>query len=876
MKLKEAVCEKDVENAYRGEIARLRPKAVWSSPFSTDGVAEWEAKGPPPTTVRLLLEFKYDRELKNRTAACSILGQLLLYVKRWEETGTPMPNVLLVGDKNECFVLATDAVKGFLDLKIDWSVAPSTGSPELTRALVEGVNILPFVHDIESAPDFAPVIDRIEALAAGKQVSVRASTLNLGAIFEYWLDRVFKGGRAKATLTPVQLADVFLKSLFHPEDVYLHPVRKDTLVVPGYKDGVLVNADQYNSFFQHFQQGYKPSEIRVFMAMKDQLIEDDARRRQGAFFTPALWAAEGQEEVSRVLGENWREECVVWDCAAGTGNLTRDYNGWGCLISSTLEQTDVDAMKDHGWGGHHVFRYDFLNDASFGPPGVALGEDGQVQGEGTFIPRDIEATLREKAKAGKRLVFFINPPYAEDGQAGAKGETKAGVAKDTVAAAACRAAKFGRVSRQLYAQFMYQCQSVARKFGFVDYTVALYSKPTFMSSGSYREFRNWWYHRHDFGGGFLFQASQFADVSGAWGISFTVWHSTDAGMRGCACRPDVEQPMTKLRVCEIEQFAVQTVDEKIVYHVDDREASEWVEGKQNTTGGVDGPKFSSGLSVREAWDGKSVPGSLGVLCSMGNNVMEAGTSTFYLSGRPTHKGRRHFDLLPSNWHRAVALYAARKLVTGNWLNDKDEYAAPDETKDGYKQWVDDCHVFALLDTANNCTAMRDVEYKGKKWQIDNHWFWLTRDEATEALDDRKTQRIYADVVRTKPSNQTASGGESKHPDPYFARLLASGEVKLSPDAAELLADLIALWKDSLPYREHYYDSREVRDGDGRGKGEAKAQPDLHLLAWDAGHYQLKHLWRDLFADRYKAIKAKHKALAERLREGVYEYGFLRK
>ncbi|NBQ25964.1 MAG: hypothetical protein EBU26_17195 [Verrucomicrobia bacterium] len=53
-------------------------------------------------------------------------------------------------------------------------------------------------------------------------------------------------------------------------------------------------------------------------------------------------------------------------------------------------------------------------------------------------------------------------------------------------------------------------------------------------------------------------------------------------------------------------------------------------------------------------------------------------------------------------------------------------------------------------------------------------------------------------------------------------------------------------------------------------------PDLHLMTHDAGFYQLKHLWREHYGDDFDALKAAHKRLAEKLQEGVYTYGFLKK
>ena len=615
--MKGSVVEKDVENAYRAGISKVRPSAAWSSPYGTDGVAEWQGAA----TVRLLLEAKYNLDLKSRVAACGVLGQVLLYIKRFEAAGEVLPNVLLVGDKDECFVLATDAVRGFLNLPLDWTVAPSKGNPELTRALVEGVNILPYVLDVGEDFDFKDLVARIEVLAAGNQVSVRATEANLGAIFLYWRDRVFREGKGKQALNPTEQVDVFLRCLFQPDGVYPHPTKRGVLTVPGYPDGVLVDADQYRAFFAHYEQGYKPSEIKRFMGMKDRLVEDDARRRQGAFFTPALWVDEAHREMDRVLGPNWRRDCVVWDCAAGTGNLTRDKHDWGCLISSTAERPDVGAMRDHGWGGHHVFQYDFLNPDAESP----FFEDGVAN----VVPASVDRALREAAKAGKRLVWFMNPPYGTANDAGAKGTSKAGIATTRVNGD-MKAAKLGAPSQQLYAQFMFQCRKVAEQYGFKDYTVALFSPSKFMCSGSYRLFRDWWYGAHEYRGGFLFQASQFADVSGAWGVSFTVW---SAGP-GRKTDTRAEQP---IRLCDDRNFAVVTDGIKQVYNADGREASEWVRAPIKGLKGVDAPQMSSGLKVKEGdgCRGSLVSGALYFFGNNANNLQDSATLVYNVSSADT-------------------------------------------------------------------------------------------------------------------------------------------------------------------------------------------------------------------------------------------------
>lgn len=973
--------EKDVENAYRGEFNQNLPSVGITSPHGTDGYAQWG-------TVRALLEFKYDKNLKVRTDQCGVLGQMVLYLKKFEASGQPMPNVLFVGDKNECFALDTAAVQRFLSLPIDWKVAPSAGSPDLTQALIAGLDVSPFVFDVVDC-DFRDVIAKIEMLAKGEVHRVRATLSNIAAMFAQWQDRIFL---KTSGLTPVEQVDVFLRCLFKPDDVYSHPTNKNLLVVEGRR--IPVNGHQWESFIGHFVRGYKPSEVEAFYAAKDRLMEDDARRRQGAFYTPTLWVDEAHKMVSEVLGPNWRDECVVWDCAAGTANLTRDYT-FRDLILSTVEKPDVDVIRSQGYNpGAKLFAYDFLGGPSnvlprlsgadrtdrtdthpkgnrkgrkafskgstgadlqdlilredsgsgFLTPGpdpsphpslthgvsevLKVSPEEQVCGvdaggivtgvtdreilrdlpvmdkpreavgqrppapvyspvsvgvpatpplptfggkpsrdptpkpdfsgrmldmphvvktvpkqsirqgddsspffpEKNVIPSDVDAMLRGAAKAGKRLVFFMNPPYAEDGVMGAEGNTKKGVA---LTATNTEMGKMGRAARQLYAQFMYRCAKLAEGYGFKHYTVAAFTKPTYMSSGSYKGFREFWYSRHAYRGGMLFQASHFADVSGAWGISFTVWSEgqTDAG---------VTLPIT---LKDVADYTVGATGPKAIYTSDGRDASSWVPKGPRGTG--DSPKFSSGLSVRESYVAGQGAGSLGVFCNMGNNLVDSAQGVMLLCGKPTHKGRCHVDMMPGeSFRRCMALYAARKLVAGTWVNDKDEYLTPTDTgSDAYKQWNDDCVVYALLHNANNCTAMRDVSYKGKTWRIKNNFWWKTREQSKELYDRPDTQALYADVR-----------GETE--DSYLATILPT--LNLSPEARECGDLLNALLGDTLPHRESFATSR----------------PELHLMAHDAGLYQLKHLFKEYSPAGWAALQVAFRALGDKLRPGVFDHGFL--
>ena len=132
---------------------------------------------------------------------------------------------------------------------------------------------------------------------------------------------------------------------------------------------------------------------------RDLLVPQDVRERKGSFFTPGIWVELSQKYIIAVLGNNWQDEYYVWDCAAGTGNLlaglTNKYN----IGASTLDKADVDVMKDRIRNGanlleDHVFQFDFLND-NF-----------------TKLPKGLQNIINDEKKR-KKLVIYINPPYAE-------------------------------------------------------------------------------------------------------------------------------------------------------------------------------------------------------------------------------------------------------------------------------------------------------------------------------------------------------------------------------------------------------------------------------------------------------------------------------
>ncbi len=195
--------------------------------------------------------------------------------------------------------------------------------------------------------------------------------------------------------------------------------------------------------YQHFWKRYKRPPIKQFqdyiIERRDLLVPQDIRERKGAFFTPRPWVELSQKYLTDVLGENWQDEYYIWDCASGTGNLlvglTNKYNIW----ASTLDQADVKVMHErieHGANllESHVFQFDFLND------------------DFSKLPQGLQDIINDPEKR-KKLVVFINPPYAEASNAKTNrgtGENRTGVSNSTKVYEKYQS-KIGTAARELFA-----------------------------------------------------------------------------------------------------------------------------------------------------------------------------------------------------------------------------------------------------------------------------------------------------------------------------------------------------------------------------------------------------------------------------------------
>lgn len=121
---------------------------------------------------------------------------------------------------------------------------------------------------------------------------------------------------------------------------------------------------------------------------------DNKRNLEGIFWTPFHLCELWPQLVADKFGPDWREKFVVYDPAAGGGNLTANLE-IPDLVQSTLEQSDVDYMLANNINpGSVKFAADFLQ--------LELNE----------IPA---AALEKLSATNKEILFVMNPPWKGTG-----------------------------------------------------------------------------------------------------------------------------------------------------------------------------------------------------------------------------------------------------------------------------------------------------------------------------------------------------------------------------------------------------------------------------------------------------------------------------
>ena len=467
----------------------------------------------------------------------------------------------------------------------------------------------------------------------------------------------------------------------------------DTKYEFGFKgDGL----DRYAEFWKLYKRPPKDEIWKYIISRLDLLVPQDVRERKGAFFTPQIWVEKSQQYIADVLGADWQDEYYVWDCCAGTGNLLNGLTNKYHIFASTLDQQDVDVMKERIKNGanlleSHVFQFDFLNDDF-------LPNDDQCRDAARHVPTgklppDLYKIITDPEKR-KKLVIYINPPYAEAGdikQLSGSGKNKTDVAV-THKTYSKYLDKIGIAGRELFALFFIRvyCE-------LPNCILAEFSKLKLLQAPNFEDFRK--VFRPKFEKSFLVPANTFDNVTGKFPIGFFIWNC------------DINQSFDGI-ICDVYKEDGSFLSTKRVISYDN----------VNNIG-----KWVSGFKVSE-------DKHIGFM-SNGRNDFQNQKLVYFMNEKSQMPTPRGWWISSDNLIVMSIFVAVRHCIEATWLNDRDQFLFPN---DGWKtdnEFQTNCLVYTLFHGQNRISCKQGT----------NHWIPFSEKEVNaKALFDSHFMKDFLD------------------------------------------------------------------------------------------------------------------------------------
>ncbi|MEO8513439.1 MAG: hypothetical protein ABI543_07765 [Ignavibacteria bacterium] len=415
------------------------------------------------------------------------------------------------------------------------------------------------------------------------------------------------------------------------------------------------NQKAHTQFWNKYDRPPKEEYWDYIVERRDLLVPQDVRERKGSYFTPLIWVELSQKYLTEVFGEDWQDEYYIWDCAAGTGNLlnglTNKYNIW----ASTLDKQDVEVMNDRIKNGanlleDHVFQFDFLNE------------------DFNRLPKSLQEIINDTEKR-KKLVLYINPPYAEVSSIGLKGKAGVNLSKTHDK----YADRLGTAGREIYIMFL------ARIYSEINGCIlAEFSKLKALLGSAFDDFRN--YFQPKLLNSFVVPANTFDNVKGNFPIGFKIWDT------------EIKSKFT-FTISDVYNEGGDFIGQK-TFNVTDKNdfINKWISKYKVTTNFI------------------------GFLAGTNGNDFQQNGIVYILNKKEQMANPRGIWISQENLITVSIYYTVRKCIEANWLNDRDQFLYPVDNWQTDKEFQSDCFVYTLFNT--HIQSQHGV----------NHWIPFTEQE----------------------------------------------------------------------------------------------------------------------------------------------------
>ncbi|MFP7665028.1 MAG: hypothetical protein ACHEUT_05730 [Corynebacterium pyruviciproducens] len=704
--------------------------------------------------------------------------------------------------------LTSQLLVPYLDGDYDWTLAPSDAGKKETQLILDlkddenlaGV----YVHSVNQRADDFDVAEFLFDLDAkarlGKLIPVTVTPDNLERLFLNFTLDVFSTGAA--AFTERKMIEIFIRSLKGDRNVYVHPAKKNTLVLDG-DELTGINSRSFETFWQQYDRGsYTLDEIKRITEIGDTLLGETSRRLRGDFYTPPMWVDRAHQMIGEELGENWRDEFIVWDPACGMLNLTRDYRFKdGNLFCSTLFEEDLRVADSYNKGATK-FQYDFLNDD------MVLHEDGMIPDKARELARSgklkMPQGLATALADNKPIVFYGNPPYGQSGSG--QGRThKAGVNNTRVGELMDG---LGHTRMELYTQFIWRTKELAKVFGYTA-DFHLFFNKGFLTSPNFGKFVADLTSEFTYRDGFMMSAGEFSGTSSAWGVIFS--HFEIGGTNQREFTYTVLESDKDMSIDKLTEWTGRSVSKG-------ETLSDWVNDKASTSpAAVDVPVTKNGYDEPTSKTNRANP-KQGGIAYLGWNQCNVQGSDKYVCLFSMPQGRdSSYTITPDNLTRAAVTFSIRRSVQEAiaaqkllWVRDKDIFTRP---SNGLltDEFITDCVVYSLFDRQSKQTSLRDYEYNGNTYRVINEFFPFSRDFIYDLAKETRNFEVQEDADTNK--------------ERFVYEWLTERDAYLSQEARDLLDTAKSLIADSFYLRDTF----------------AQDKPRYQTNSWDAGWVQVNRM-----------------------------------
>ncbi|PDW73548.1 hypothetical protein BB420_07120 [Helicobacter pylori] len=597
--------------------------------------------------------------------------------------------------------------------------------------------------------------------------------------------------------TIIEKLHTILRSSYYKLNRGVNELGKMDFMEVGFTD----SQQAHQEFWSVYERPPKSEFQTSILERRDLLVPSDVRERKGAFFTPKIWVEKSQEYLAKALGQDYQEDYIIWDCAGGTGNLLRGLLNKANLYLSTLDHNDVAIIKDLASKNHlkllenHVFQFDFLNDDFYSKK----------------VPKSLQEILKDQEKL-KKLIIYINPPYAEAGnksKMSGTGEHKAKVARDNLI---CEEYKneLGKANNEVFAQFFTRIYKELN--GCI---MASFSTLKYLNSSNFKKFRE--IFKAKFLEGFMVPADSFDNVKGQFPIGFLVWDTATS-------------PLKPTNALNLEVF--DSLGEFLGYkniHSCNKVLflADYLQKFQPTK--------------RDTIFGYLDPGR--------NSFQHQNLVHISVIDKSQQSHVKYFPIITTTILLVSVFFSIRHCIKATWQNDRDQFYAPyDDTWQDDSEFKGNCLIFMLFHTQNRITTTQGT----------NHFIPFNEDEVESK--ERYSSHALLDFLKggIKEEGDSLFLNDKKENKPLKFSLCAS---KVFDAGREVYRHY---HKQASTNRLYYanaslYDIKEFFQG-------RNAQGKLNLPAKAKDEY-----YKQLYANLQDALKD----LAKEIQPKVYEYGFLR-